>query len=117
MTLQQKQTLFVLYMGKLLAYASKVAAARGLEVSIDEAYRPKETAELYAREGRGVTNSLHTSRLALDLNLINGSQMAEVKEYITLGQFWKALDPLCSWGGDFTRSDSRHFSISHGGMK
>lgn len=66
-----------------------------------------------------MVGSLHYVRLAQDLNLfVDG-------KYITgdhivwhqLAEFWKALDPLCAWGGDFRSRDFNHFSLAHGGKK
>lgn len=122
MTLLEKQTLFVETVGKFLRYAHEYAAAHGMRISLDEAYRPPETAALYAQQGRGIASSLHTKKLAIDLNLIeplpNGrSRMASAAMYDALGSFWKSLHELCCWGGDFRRPDARHFSITHGGVK
>ncbi len=43
------------------------------------------------------------------------------EKYHLLGQFWKSLHPLCSWGGDFhsadgtAKPDGNHFSVTYGG--
>lgn len=107
----------MLYAAKLLRQAYDYAHDNNLRVSVDEVYRPPETARLYAREGRGIVRSLHIKRLALDLNLIREGAMCNLDDYVPLGEYWKSLDPLCCWGGDFQSRDARHFSLSYGGVK
>jgi hypothetical protein len=76
-------------------------------------------ADIYAKEGKGIRNSLHTMRLAVDLNLFKaGEFLTEKDAYGPAGEFWESLstdDFECCWGGRF--NDSDHFSISHGGIK
>lgn len=31
------------------------------------------------------------------------------------GAKWRAMDPLCRWGGDFTKPDGNHISLEHDG--
>lgn len=60
----------------------------------------------------GIQNSLHRKRLAIDLNLIiNGQLASSVDDYRPLGEYWKSLNPLNRWGGDFVhpRPDADHF--------
>lgn len=123
MTLGQKQELFVRCLWRLLRYAEKYARRTGLTVRGDEWYRPPETAALYARQKRGIRNSLHTQKLAIDLNLIREGRMAPAIFYRPLGRVWTRLVARESedqaqgmWGGDFRRPDHRHFSIRHRGV-
>ena len=86
----------------------------GYEVTYGETYRPPETAALYAKQGRGVTNSLHCWRLAIDLNLFrNGKYLTTIDGYRTAGAKWKSMHSLCRWGGDFQHPepDPDHFSL------
>jgi hypothetical protein len=113
-TLGQKQRRFTQYVALLIQYAY----ARGYELSFGEAYRTPEQARLNAKAGTGIANSLHTLRLAIDLNLFkDGQYLARSEDYEPLGKFWEALAPDCCWGGRFSRPDGNHFSITHNGVK
>lgn len=115
MTLGEKQRLFTKCVGQLINWSY----ANGYELTLGDAYRSPEQAALNAKKGSGIANSLHTQRLAIDLNLfINGVYQADSKAYKPLGDFWKSLDAGCCWGGDFTtRADGNHFSITDNGVK
>lgn len=114
MTLGQKQRKFTLLVSRLIQWAYD----NGYELTFGEAYRTPEQAALNAQRGSGIANSLHTSRLAVDMNLfIEGVYQTTSEAYRPLGDFWKTLDPDCAWGGDFSRPDGNHFSLSHGGVK
>lgn len=112
MTLREKQSLFAAAVGLLIAQAYW----DGYEITFGEAYRPPETAALYAEQGRGIKNSLHCSRLAVDLNLFrDGKYLTDTEDYRDLGEWWEELTPLARWGGNFSRPDGNHFSFTHGG--
>lgn len=115
MTLGQKQRLFTKLVGELIQFAY----ASGYELTFGDAYRSPEQAKANAAAGSGIANSLHTQRLAIDLNLFrNGQYLTDSAAYKPLGDFWKSLDAGCCWGGDFvTRADGNHFSITHNGVK
>lgn len=115
-----KQIRFLLCVGKLIAWAN----ARGMGLTLDEGYRPKWVAERYAAEKKGIANSQHTKRLAVDLMLfIGGIYQTRSEAYAELGEFWKTLDPEARWGGDFHDAngdpapDGDHFSFEHDGIK
>ena len=115
MTLSEKQCLFTKNIGKLIEWAY----ASGYELTFGDAYRDPRLAALNASQGKGITNSLHTRRLAIDFNLFKGGMyMAQSEAYRPLGDFWKTLHPDNAWGGDFKPvSDGNHFSMSDGGVK
>lgn len=114
MTLGEKQRKFTLYVSLLIQYAY----ARGFELTFAEAYRTPEQAAANAANGTGTLNSLHISRLAIDLNLFrDGAYLTGTADHKPLGDFWKSLDPLCCWGGDFSKPDGNHYSMSHEGRK
>ena len=75
-------------------------------------------------------NSLHYLRLAADLNFfllipnpkIEGGMMWKwIKTnhpyWHVIGDYWKSLDPLNRWGGDFSERDYNHFSMTEGGFQ
>ena len=112
MTLRQKQSTFVALVAQLILEANK----RGYELTFGEAYRTPEQAALNAKKGTGIKNSLHTSRLAIDLNLFKeGKFLANTSDHEGLGLYWESLHPLTRWGGRF--GDGNHYSIEHEGRK
>jgi hypothetical protein len=114
-TLGQRQRRFLPLVAKLIDFAY----AQGYELTEGEGYRTPEQAALNAQHGSGIANSLHTLRLAVDLQLFkDGIYQTDSAAYKALGDFWKGLDPECAWGGDFqSRPDGNHFSLSWGGIK
>jgi len=76
-----------------------------------EAYRTPEQAAIYAKEGKGIFDSQHCKRLAIDLHLFDaaGKYLTDVEDYKQFGQYWKSLDPKNRWGGDFHLLDGNHF--------
>lgn len=91
---------------------------QGIEVTFGEAFRSPETCALYAKEGKGITASLHQLRLAVDLNFwSNDSLIQTSKEVADLWQSYSIGIYECCAGFYFSRSDSDHFSIAHNGIK
>ncbi len=83
-----------------------------LSFTYGEAMRSAEQAELYAKSGKGIEDSLHCKRLAIDINLFsqNGVYLDKTEDYKALGQFWENLSPSNRWGGNFkSRKDGNHF--------
>lgn len=112
MTLRQKQSLFV----RLVALLICEAQMKGYELTFGEAYRTPEQAALNAKAGKGIANSLHTQRLAIDLNLFkDGAFLTSTEAHRPIGEFWESLHELCRWGGRFTKPDGNHYALSHGG--
>ncbi|EPX9918545.1 M15 family metallopeptidase, partial [Escherichia coli] len=88
----------------------------GYRLTFGEAYRTPEQAALNAKSGKGIRNSLHTLRLAVDFNLfINGKYQADTDAYRPLGEYWESIGG--TWGGRFSRADGNHFSLEHNGVK
>lgn len=111
-TLSQKQARFA----QMVALLIQKASALGYAVTLGEAFRPPEVAQIYAREGRGIADSLHTSRLAIDLNLFrDGKYLSRTESYIELGEWWESQGG--AWGGRFRKADGNHFSLEHEGKK
>lgn len=120
MTLGEKQRLFTRYIGMLIAFAYK----QGYELTFADAYRSPEQAAANAKSGAGISNSLHGKRLAVDFNLfVNGQYITDSMGHKPLGEYWKSLDPLNRWGGDFKdkagkpKPDGNHYSMEHEGVK
>lgn len=112
LSLGAKQRLFSLLVSRLLSRAYEL----GYELSLGEAYRPPETAALYAKKGKGISGSLHSQRLAIDLNLFqDGTYLRKSEDHRPLGEWWEKQHELCRWGGRF--GDGNHYSFEHGGKK
>ncbi|WP_288446415.1 M15 family metallopeptidase [uncultured Serratia sp.] len=113
MTLSQKQQQFTHMIAQLIAWAG----ANGYALTFGEAYRTPDQARLNAQSGKGIANSLHTQRLAVDFNLfIDGQYQTQTEAYLPLGEYWESLGG--SWGGRFkSRPDGNHFSLEHNGVR
>ncbi|MBP1037845.1 M15 family metallopeptidase [Serratia fonticola] len=112
MKLSEKQQLFTQLIAQLITYAGD----HGMRLTFGEAYRTPEQAALNAKTGAGISNSLHTKRLAVDFNLfIDGVYQTDSAKYEPLGVYWESLGG--SWGGRFKRPDGNHFSLEHEGVR
>jgi hypothetical protein len=118
-SLRSLQSLLVKSLGYLIRYAYE----RGYELTLGEAYvqTPRKARDgTFVQDGVHMPSSLHYTRLAIDLNLfIRGVYITRSDDmaWIDLGSFWKALDPACTWGGDFPNADANHFSVTFGNRK
>jgi hypothetical protein len=113
MTLREQQSLFVSLVAQLIQWAY----AAGYELTFSEAWRSPAEAAINAQTGAGIACSLHTERLAIDLNLFkDGEYMSDLESYRPLGDYWKSLHPLARYGGDFASPDMDHFSLTWGGV-
>lgn len=109
-SLRQKQSRFVLMVADLIQFAY----ARGYEITFGEAYRPETTARAYEAAGKGIASSLHTKKLAIDLNLFrDGVYMSSTRDHTELGEYWESKGG--TWGGRF--NDGNHYSLEHNGVK
>ena len=96
-TLRNQQSKFTLNVSKLITFAYD----RGYELTFGDAY---------AKDGH-MRNSLHYSRLAVDLNLFrDGHYLDETMDHEELGMYWESLDVDCKWGGHF--NDGNHYEMS-----
>ncbi|HDJ0268214.1 TPA: M15 family metallopeptidase [Escherichia coli] len=112
MKLSEKQQLFAVMIADLIHWAQE----HGYRLTFGEAYRTPEQAALNAKSVKGIRNSLHTLRLAVDFNLfINGKYQADTDAYRPLGEYWESIGG--TWGGRFSRADGNHFSLEHNGVK
>ena len=110
MKLWEKQALFAQNVAKLLIEMNR----QNYRPTLSEAYRTPEQAALNAKDGKGIAHSLHTERLAIDINLIDqdGVYCVDKAAYERFAPFWKSLHPFNRWGGDFVHLvDSNHFEM------
>lgn len=107
MKLREQQSVFARDVAKLINWIFET----GHSVTFGEAFRTEEQAEIYAKEGKGIKDSLHCKRLAFDLFIFDheGRMLEEKKDYQEFGVFWEGLDPHNRWGGNFPRVDCVHF--------
>lgn len=108
MELYQEQSQFTRDVALLL----DCILASGLYCTLGEAYRTPEQAALDAKRGIGIVRSLHTQRLAIDLNLFdkNGKFLDSSDSHAPFGKYWESLDSKNRWGGNFsTMKDGNHY--------
>jgi len=117
LTLIEKQQQFSVLLSKFI----NDLTTRGYKITLGEAFRPLAVAAIYASQGEGIKNSLHTMRLAVDLNIfLNGAFLTSVEDLTIPGNLWESYTTdlvECCWGGRFQNVDADHFSISSGGIK
>jgi hypothetical protein len=114
MTLGERQEMFTYLLAELILFIY----GRGYKVRMGEVLRIKAQAEANAASGAGISNSLHLDKLAADLNLFReGTFLTETEDHREFGEFWKSLHPDCCWGGDFSKPDGNHYSLSFDGRK
>lgn len=112
MTLREKQSLFVSLTALLILKANQL----GYELTYGETWRSPEEAARLAKLKKGIKNSLHTLKLAVDFNLFkNGKFLDKTEDHRVLGEYWESLHPLARWGGRF--EDGNHYSLEHQGRK
>lgn len=112
LTLIQKQKIFSKKMAELILSAYSL----GYEITMGECFRTLEQADIYASTGKGVRNSQHCLRLAVDLNLFkNGLLVTDSFGHTELGTIWKSWsteDYKMIWGGDFwPNPDGNHYEM------
>ena len=113
-TLGEKQKEFTLDVARLIQWAYQ----HGYQLSVGDCYRSPAAAKANADAGIGIANSLHTKRLAIDLNLFrDGEYLTHREDYEPLGVYWESLREGNCWGGRFSRPDSDHFSREHEGVR
>ena len=65
----------------------------------------------------GFENSNHTRYLAVDIDLFDsrGRYLSRTEDHEQFGEYWKTLDPLAEWGGDW--DDGNHYSFNYNGVR
>ena len=88
----------------MVALLIQFAYEKGYELTLGDAYATDSHMQ----------DSLHYSRLAIDLNLFrDGEWLSRSEDHKELGEFWEGIGG--SWGGRF--GDGNHYSLAHGGRK
>jgi len=107
--LSESQFVFAKNVAKLINYIFEC----DYYCTLGEAWRTKEQAEIYHKAGRGIINSQHCKRLAIDLNLFSpeGDYLTKTYDYVRFGNFWERLNPKNRWGGKF--NDGNHFEMEN----
>lgn len=97
----------------------KKAFQLGYQVTLGEAWRTPQQAQWDHDHDTGISHSLHTERLAIDLNFFkDGNLITDGSKLKDIGDWWKSLGPNYRWGGDFkTLPDGNHFSITPDGVR
>jgi hypothetical protein len=110
MSLQKNQAIFAQNVSKLINFLFD----SGFSCSLGEVYRTAEQAEIYAKESKGIVNSLHCKKLAIDINLfdLNGVYLVDPASYLKLAEYWESLNPKNRSGIRFKRVDSNHFEMT-----
>lgn len=109
MSLSELQQTFALNVARLIERIFQ----QGYACTLGEALRTQEMADLYAKQGKGIKNSLHLKRLAIDLNLFKeGKYLTDTESHRPFGEWWETLDPLNRWGGRF--KDGNHYEMREG---
>lgn len=106
----ERQQIFALNVAKLILYIN----VKGYKCTFGETLRTKEIAQIYAKTGKGVLDSNHLYKLAVDLNLFDseGRYITDFKSYEQFGIFWEKLNSFNEWGGRWKRLvDSCHFEM------
>lgn len=113
-TLRQKQSRFALGVALLIQKADEM----GYAVTLGEAWRTPEQAKWNAAQGIGTATSLHIERLAIDINLFkDGRFITDGEGHSELGRWWKSLHPDHRHGGDFSKKDWNHYSLTADGKR
>ncbi len=103
------QEIFSLNLAKFIIYIYN----SGYTCTGGEWWRTPEMAEIYAQSGKGIRDSLHIRRLAVDFNLFKDGQYLDTAEaHRPFGEYWKSLNPKNRWGGDFHKPDGNHYEMN-----
>lgn len=100
------QQIFPENIAKLILYAYM----KGFKLTLGEGFNAEKVGHR--------KNSNHYIKLAQDLSLFQDNiYLRKTEDYEFLGKFWKRLNPLNRWGGDFLGQDGNHFSMEFEGRQ
>ena len=107
--LYKQQADFAKDVAKLISFIFE----SGYLCTFGEAWRTQEQALIYFHKAKGIKNSLHCKRLAIDINLFtsNGDYISDSAKYAKFGNYWESLSAHNKWGGKFKNGfiDGNHF--------
>lgn len=104
----QHQLIFAQNVAKLIEYIY----AQGYKCTLGEVYRTREQALLYSQIGKGIVNSNHCSKLAIDINLFKDDKyLTDSEEYKKFAEYWIRLNPFNESGYFWKSRDSGHFEM------
>lgn len=109
-SLSFKQATFAQNVAKLI----QKIAEQGYFCTFGETFRTKEQAEIYFKQKKGILNSLHCKRLAIDLNLFDRKMnyLTDSESHRPFGEYWESLHVMNRWGGNFNRvRDGNHYEM------
>jgi hypothetical protein len=107
MTLRQKQSIFIFLVARLIIFAYE----NGYEMTFGEAYRSPEEALRLTKLNKGIENSLHIKKLAIDINLFkDGKFLSSTESHKLLGDWWERQHRHCRWGGRW--NDGNHYEFT-----
>lgn len=90
------------------------------QVTYGETFRPISVAKSYAQAGLGISNSLHTKRLAVDLNLfVDGRFATDSEAHRPLAVLWMSIGSafgIVPAAGVYF-NDGNHYSCAYQGVK
>lgn len=105
-TLRQKQSIFAFLVARLLIFMND----NGYEFTLGEAWRSPEEALRLSKLKRGIKNSMHTKRLAVDINLFKGNNfLSDTESHRIFGEWWERQHINCRWGGRY--GDGNHYEF------
>ncbi len=109
MTLREKQSVFAVNVARLIEHVDTL----GYSCTLGEVLRTPEQAAIYAQEGKGILDSQHCKKLAIDIQLFDahGKYLSDAKWYVDLAKFWESLHPENRSGIHFKRMDACHFEM------
>lgn len=88
------------------------ADSQGYTLTLGEAERPAILEQLYAKLGKGIRDSQHRDRLAVDLHLyVDGIYQDDSAAHARIGAKWQQLDKRARWGGRFPKPDGNHYEF------
>ena len=105
--LVNKQMQFAKMVGDLIHFIY----SKGYGVTFGETWRTKEQAELNAKKGIGIKNSLHCDRLAVDLNFFKDGEL--ISTPLEVAEYWESIGGAAG----IRFGDPPHFSLAYGGRK